>query len=345
MAVDGTTSGFLQFCSFGTVWDSNNIACVWPSSTIVNPCTNQTSGKMMKYYSHCSAYWYCSGGSATSKCCPPGEKFQEDLGCISDGTSQCEDEFCNDFSTTANLSMPCSLQSSDCPAGTTFDELGCTCQKNSGEYNIREAFFWCGLDVCHAGIDIPFTGNNIEDVSMNRFYVEYDKINVTGGTAIFQNNQSHISIPGTANMPMGTDLYISITFKVGDSVPILQAVLENKRCDGAEEPSTSITVLDSSITGYVDLDVKLLTEGSPGQNNVKFTVPKNIWLETSIRYDGQTVTVSVFKESNLLHQTSWQSTGPVLVRRSPIGFGSLCSDYANFTGSLRQFLLYRCDMV
>ncbi|KAK6173016.1 hypothetical protein SNE40_016556 [Patella caerulea] len=282
---------------------------------------------------HCSAYWQCFAGASLVKCCSSGQLFKTGSGCVADTNNECN-TVCSPESQFEPLievtELGCTLTNQDCPDGTVYNVTTCSCTHTTGKF-------------CVPTLNLTFSDQQVKDHSQNRFYITQKDITVSNGIVNFVHTDSTVSVPGTANMPMGSDFFISVTFKLRDRAPSLQAVLGNKPCLGLQEPSILITVKDDVNTDLINVNLLLKTSTFVSQDNVTFSVQRNQWLEAAMRYDGKMVVASLFNNNTVLHSASWSAQGDIQVRRAALVLGNgYCDDYDNFDGSYDEFLLYRC---
>ncbi|XP_060587828.1 protein PIF-like [Ruditapes philippinarum] len=179
-------------CEFGQFWDQSKIGC-FPAKYVSCPFDKcQIPGS--KFYKHtdtnkCNAYWKCVNGKAFGQCCPQGERFVQELGCVPDPS-------CTDMCPLKDRVPGCPRrpisgaptkyeqytdngiwQREECPPGAAYDPADCRCSLE-------------GLIVpgrrCKPDVVINFDKGVPEDVSGNNNKIHAEGVSMYRGAAYFR---------------------------------------------------------------------------------------------------------------------------------------------------------------
>ncbi|KAK3101594.1 hypothetical protein FSP39_004698 [Pinctada imbricata] len=338
-------------CPWGTFWNQTVLTCQDPS---VAKCPNDpcvfSRGKIRQYRSKdsCRSYWQCNSHSHL-KCCPPGERYEEDQGCVKDNgtcTDACPPRK-EEVKVEPVVKEPVDVVGScdkkpvlnkkrfydqyvrghgdirmPCPPGTEFSPVDCACSIISVYENPRR------VKGCQPEIIMDFE-DGVRDVSGRMSWINNQGVNTRDGLAVFD-GKNRILLPRFNRAEFGSTFIVRLRYKETGEFKgrsAVQALVNNGDC--GQEGSIQIYTNNEKV-GFV-----VKTKEEPGMRGME--IPKGTgWKEVEYaviegRLEGRVHGVAYTKEAK----------GDIETRNCALqigyGFG-----YHNFVGLMDQIEIYKC---
>ncbi|XP_045183810.2 protein PIF-like [Mercenaria mercenaria] len=282
-----------QQCSFPTYWKTELLTCV-PVQEIMcanDKCAVLPDGSVRGGYRNCRGYWECQDGKSEPKCCPLGQKFDDDFGCVE---TKDEDDECKDTcmgivyepkNETLNETVVCpklaiagepgyykqyeegwGLRKFPCSPGTVFDQDMCECVRAAAPVEKAK---------CKPEVHLTFTNNQ---TVINGYFVENENVIVQNGVADFNGVNSRLNIPRFNNIEHSEAIVIRIKYTSSqEKTGYPQAVLSNSGCGFL--PSIIISEDEHAVTFGVGTTRNLLASTSVKQPKDILSTEKTVELK------------------------------------------------------------------
>ncbi|KAH3884213.1 uncharacterized protein LOC127836559 [Dreissena polymorpha] len=296
-----TIRGEVRRCGVGKFWDQALLMC--RASTDVtcktDVCHNKAPGYMYGHKANCRAFWTCEGGVSVGQCCPSGQGFTAQYGCM-------DTPDCLDTCMAEAVAVACDKETvamdrtkfrqrvpgrgsveMSCAAGTVFRQDSCDCQYD--DLNVVGV-----VKACRKEFEMTFDDDKLADTSGYNIHLYHENVTMATGQACFHGD-GVIVIPRFSNAYLGTELEVSVTFKLASgSGPGLRAIVYNGDC--GMDPSIVIAASEKelmfllrnesnhtiTLTSYIN---------SKGWIKASFTLHKN---RMAISLNGLQVTTALF---------------------------------------------------
>ena len=326
----GQMVGMEMSCGFGTYWKNSDLACVAvnQASCLIDKCKYEADGTVFKADTNCRGFWKCAGGKSVPACCPSGQHYEENGGCVKNMNGECKVQCIHEYvppmdanDTMANMtteSMPVETTTEAqciyeevfdeanayyqyvhgmpikmlCAPGSVFNASACGCVHQANAEAIR----------CRPDLHLTFT-NGAEDMSNHHSEVQNTNVFVDNGQAGFNGMNSELVIRRYTNVDINTALYIRVKYVSNhDFIPAgeSRAILSDSDCSYL--PTIYIAENKTHINaGVKNVDAPMAWVSLPhdvnatsGQSEKDVAFHFNAVTETlSLSYGGQTSTVAV----------------------------------------------------
>ena len=220
--------GHIRQCAFSTYWSDEYLTCIPANNTScsTDKCQQKPTGAEYKGEGNCRGYWQCVDGKSVAMCCPRGQKYVEDRGCVDNVNRECTDTCFNDVDMpepeVEPEVPPCDKEPvpgnpnqykikmaglfdfpMPCPPGTYFKHDICECTHFDHVKQKRKE--------CKRELYLTFD-EDVKDKSGNKNHVFNQNVTIEEGVAKFNGINSRLIIPRFNNIEHTDTLVLKVKY-------------------------------------------------------------------------------------------------------------------------------------